>query len=380
MTSSVDVLTVGGGPAGAAVGLALALGGQSVAVLTRERENRPHIGETVPPAIIQPLVRLGLWEAFLADGHAPVPGTMVCWGDDQPYEHEFILNPHGEGWHLDRARFDAMVIDGARAAGAQIVDMRPGSRIVPDGAGWCVRLGGQRSRALRAPFLVDATGRGASIVTRQGIRRYRDDGLVALVRFGRAATSESRTLIEACAEGWWYGAVLPQDRAVIAFFTDADLVPVGETQREAFWVRAVSRTRLVRQMAAGTEASRIYTAPANSSQLSTCAGRQWLAVGDAARTLDPLSGQGLYSALESAVRATEVILGGCSESGLEDYASQSAEEYRRHISTRLDHYQREGRWPEMPFWHRRHSKPQEIDNVRSTLWRDVSSFRGQSPG
>ena len=380
MTSSVDVLTVGGGPAGAAVGLALAQSGQSVAVLTRERENRPHIGETVPPAIIQPLVRLGLWEAFLADGHAPVPGTMVCWGDEQPYEHEFIINPYGDGWHLDRARFDAMVIEGARAAGAQILDLRPGSRIDHDGAGWCARLGGQPSRALRAPFLVDATGRGATIGSHQGIPRYRDDRLIALVRFGRAATSEPRTLIEACAEGWWYGAVLPQDRAVIAFFTDADLVPVGTTQREAFWVRAVSRTRLVRQIAASTEASRIYAAPANSSELSTCAGRQWLAVGDAARTLDPLSGQGLYSALESANRATEVILGGCSESGLEAYTSQGAGEYRRHISTRLEHYLREDRWPDMPFWQRRHSKPQRIDNVRSTLWRDVSSFRVQSPG
>jgi flavin-dependent dehydrogenase len=380
MTFNVDVLIVGGGPAGAAVGLALAQSGRSTAVLTRERVNRPHIGETVSPAIIQPLVRLDLWKGFLADGHAPAPGTMVCWGDDQPYEYEFILNPYGDGWHLDRARFDTMLIEGARAAGVKIEDMLPGSRIDHDSAGWCVRLGGGSPRVLRAPFLVDATGRGASICTRQGIPRYRDDRLIALVRFGKALTAEPRTLIEACAEGWWYGAVLPQDRAVIAFFTDPDLVPVGKLQREAFWVGTLSRTRLARQMVVSTKMSRIYAAPANSSELSTCAGRQWLAVGDAARTLDPLSGQGLYSALESAIRAAEVILGGCSDSGLKAYTSEGAEEYRRHISARLDHYLREDRWPDMPFWHRRHSKPQRINNVRSPLWRDVSSFRIQSPG
>lgn len=355
MTAAVDVLVVGGGPAGAAAGLALARGGRSAAVLTRARDHRPRIGETVPPTIIGPLVRLGLWDAFLADGHAPAPGTVVCWGGDRPYEHEFILNPYGNGWHLDRARFDAMVVEGARTAGAQVEDLPPGSRIDHDGTGWCARWGDDPARVLRAPFLVDATGRGAGVATRLGIPRRRTDRQIALVRFGRAATTEPRTLIEACPEGWWYAAVLPRQRSVLALFTDADLVPAGAAERKAHWARALAGTRLVRRIDAATDGSRLYAATAASTELSTCAGRRWLAVGDAARALDPLSGQGLSSALETAHRAAEVILDGCRNSALDAYARRGAEEYRTHLSRRREHYRRENRWPDEPFWQRRHT-------------------------
>src|SRR6185436_14131213 len=63
-----DVVVFGGGPAGAAATLAMAQKGLSVALFCKPR-NTPHIGETVPPEIIRPLTRLGLWEAFLAGGH-----------------------------------------------------------------------------------------------------------------------------------------------------------------------------------------------------------------------------------------------------------------------------------------------------------------------
>lgn len=355
MTSEVDVLVVGGGPAGAAAALVLARGGRSAAVLTRERGNRPRIGETVPPTVLRSLVRLGLWDAFRADGHAPAPGTVVCWGSARPYEHEFLLDPYGDGWHLDRPRFDAMVLEGARTAGAQVEDLPPGSRIDHDGTGWCARWGDDSARVLRAPFLVDATGRGAGVAARLGIPRRRADRQIALFRFGTAATTEPRTLIEACPEGWWYAAVLPRQRSVLALFTDADLVPAGAAAREAHWARTLADTHLVRQIEVDPDPSRLHAAPATSSALAVCAGRSWLAVGDAARTLDPLSGQGLCSALDSAHRAAEVILGGCGEAALAAYVRRGAEEQRIHLSTRREHYRRENRWPDRPFWRRRHT-------------------------
>ena len=50
------------------------------------------------------------------------------------------------------------------------------------------------------------------------------DRLVALVRFAPVnSINEPRTLIEACQDGWWYAAPLPQNRVVAAWFTDADV-------------------------------------------------------------------------------------------------------------------------------------------------------------
>src|SRR6266404_3412187 len=111
-----DVAVFGGGPAGAAAALALTQRGFTVAVLARAGCRGPRVGESVPPTIMRPLSRLKLWESFRFANHEPAPGAVAIWGDEQPYENDFIFNPYGQGWHLDRVRFDTMLIDAARWA------------------------------------------------------------------------------------------------------------------------------------------------------------------------------------------------------------------------------------------------------------------------
>ena len=89
----VDVAVVGGGPAGCAAAISLARLGRRVALLERTSYGAARVGETLPPAV-QPLLReLGVWERFLADGHAPAPGLVVRWGGAEPYETDHIFNP-----------------------------------------------------------------------------------------------------------------------------------------------------------------------------------------------------------------------------------------------------------------------------------------------
>lgn len=345
-----DVLVVGGGPAGAAAAIALARGGAAVAVLARpERAGGPRVGETVPPTVVGPLVRLGVWEAFQADGHVPAPGTVVCWGDDDPYENDYIFNPYGNGWHLDRGRFDAMLLRAAVTAGASV--HVAGSQVESDGTTWSVRVAGG---VLRAPVVVDATGRAARIALRRAGARAREDRLVGLVRFGTAASSEPRTILEAAPDGWWYGAVLPAGRAVTAFFTDADLLPHGAVARERHWTARLAGTGFVAGLMETAGAGRIHPTAARTSLLLPCAGPNWAAVGDAARTLDPLSGQGLEAAMTSSIRLAAALLAPSRAGGLAEFSRETAAQHRRHMAGRVAHYRRERRWADSPFWRRRH--------------------------
>jgi flavin-dependent dehydrogenase len=355
-----DVIVLGAGPAGAAAALALAQKGLSVAALDRARTNTLRFGETLPPTVMKPLVRLGVWESFLRAGHAAAPGTVAIWGDARPYENDFVFNPYGVGWHLDRLQFDAMLVGAARLAGAKVYSNVSSVKCVyGTSRTWTVLLAGPTGVCtLTARWAIDATGRAGWLARRQGFGRRSIDHLVALIRFGRPSPSaDPRTFIEACQDGWWYAAALPQKRAVAAFFTDADLVPRDSRQRAQWWNQLLRSTQLVSSLMLPSDcASVLYAAAADSASLMRCAGENWLAVGDAAQSYDPLSGQGITMALLSALAASEAI--STYESGdrgaFDSFADMANVEFHKYRTRRLAYYQREQRWRDSLFWQRRH--------------------------
>ena len=186
---AVDVVVIGGGgPAGTATAIALARIGWRVTVLERSRYESTRIGETLPPEIKRPLIALGVWERFLADEHLESPGTVAAWGEAELYDNDFIVNPHGHGWHVDRRRFDLMLALAAKESGAEVLCGARGIRIVPSSPmAWHIGavVDGQRLER-RAALLVDATGRSASPARRLAGHRIVYDRLVGLVGFTSA--------------------------------------------------------------------------------------------------------------------------------------------------------------------------------------------------
>ena len=91
-------------------------------MIEKSHYEQARIGETLPPAARPLLMRLAVWEPFLAAGHLPSPGVLSAWGDDELYQTHFIFNPYGQGWHLDRQRFDSDVgSSGEASRGASLL-------------------------------------------------------------------------------------------------------------------------------------------------------------------------------------------------------------------------------------------------------------------
>ena len=367
MIQPVDVVVVGGGPAGAAIAIALTRGfhgSRSVVVLERSGYEHPRIGETLPPEARVPLASLGVWNRFLEQRHGPAPGTLSVWGQDQIAENHFICNPHGNGWHLDRQRFDAMLASAAEEAGATL---HRGARMTACKAGasgdWTIEyVCGERPCQLRARFLVDATGRACTAARRQGAIRRRCDRLTGVVGFFEAfeADPDYRTLVEATAEGWWYSARLPGARMAVAFMTDADLLPPHQPQLRAYWLGQLQATVQTRARAAGLSLEHpmqpLRWVAAGSEILECSSGARWLATGDAALSFDPLSAQGIYQALRSGVLAAETIEAALrGENGAAaEWSIRNRHSFEGYLRTRQAYYRLERRWPDAAFWHRRH--------------------------
>ena len=358
----VDVAILGGGPAGAATALALTRHGYSAVVIERSTYNNTRIGETLPPAVQPLLVSLGVWDEFLAEKHSPSFGIRSAWGQDDLYDNDFIFNPYGTGWHIDRTRFDAMLARKVEQAGAKLYRSAQLMSCAEDCAGvWDIEFACESGcESLRARFVVDATGRKSVLARRQGAQRIICDRLVGVVCFflseSPPANVGNATLVEASENGWWYSAALPDSRTIVAYMTDADLFGKASKRTPNYWQQ---QRRKAPHTSARIESRALESGPfifaANSSRLSHLAGKNWLAVGDAAMAFDPLSSQGVYNALMSGLLAAAAIECSCDgdHRELHRYAAAIEDNFAKYLVVREKYYRRETRWPNSPFWKRR---------------------------
>ena len=327
-----DVVVAGGGPAGAATAVRLAAAGRSVAVLERSCFDRPRMGETLAPAVAPLLRDLGVWDRFLSLDPLPSWGTRSQWDKPEPADHSHLASEHGSGWHVDRRAVDRLLADAATGAGAHLLT---GTSVAAcrhrhDGAGWDVLC--SDGRRLGGRLLVDATGRRAFLGRSLGARRLVFDRLVAIAASWDGVDVESQhyLLVESAADGWWYTAPLPGDAMVGMLMTDADLCRrhgLAETARWHGRLRAAALTAARVGGAPPRSAPRVFSAA--SQRLSRPDDRRpWIAVGDAALAVDPLSGSGMLRALRTAEAAADTA------ARLLDHPRDAAALLARHESAR----------------------------------------------
>ena len=362
-----DVAIAGGGPAGAAAAVALARAGRSVLLADVRPAGRLRVGEGLPPAAHSLLGELGVLEAFLAGGHRTSFGNVSAWGAAEPRSADFIRQPHGRGYQLDRLRFDAMLKAAAAAAG---VAVREGARLTHAGGadrggapGTALQLvAGGHATALSCRWLVDAGGRPASLARRFGATRSRIDRLVAfsmLLRPAAETDRDGRTLVEADEQGWWYSALLPSGARLATYLSDADLVDRRALlSARGLWSKLMA-TRLLALVCmehGHRAAGEPQGADASSGRLDAFSGPGWLAVGDAALSFDPLSSQGIANALHTGLqgaRTVDALLRGDGAAAA-GYAAHLAAIHDAYLRHRQTFYDIERRWPHAPFWWRRH--------------------------
>jgi flavin-dependent dehydrogenase len=348
MRSRFDVVIAGGGPAGLALALHLARDGAAVAVIEPRAARRPRFGETLPPGNRPLLAQLGIWEAFAAGPHARCEGTMAAWGAAEVHYTDYLLHPERHGWRIDRDAFEELLRGEAARHGATMIDGAV-TAVARDGD-WRVMADGA---AIEGGLLVDATGRSALIARRLGARKLVDDQLVGVAGVLEAALPLERgfPLIEAREDGWLYSSVLPGGRLAVVAMTDSDLAHAAQLRDRESWLRWIAAAPHTSRRIEGARCAAAPTvASACSQRLDAIAGPGWLAVGDAASALDPLSSLGIVKALRNAADAAAAIRAGA----IDAFAQSVAAEYDRYLDTRARYYAMEARWPAAPFWQRRY--------------------------
>jgi flavin-dependent dehydrogenase len=308
MARSVEVLVVGGGPAGSATAAALARRGREVLVLERATSPRHKLcGDFIHPYGVAALERLGVLPELWPRARI-LRGMMIL----SPAGREvFASFPAGIGLSLSRAVLDDCLLRAARRAGAVVETGCPVRAVLRRDHRWQVQTDEEE---ISARLLVGADGVRSVVARAAGLSGpppKRGRYAVGL-RVRGLATSEGCAEMHLARGAYCGVSAFPEGEANVttvqgkhAIWLHRDVIARGPLDRAARELLAPFPSLRARVAAATITEVRALgpLAPADRPMVTDGA----VLVGDAASHTDPLTGQGVSMALSSAMVATEVI-------------------------------------------------------------------------
>lgn len=354
-----SILVLGAGPAGAATALGLRRMGYPVTVVSDWR--RFAAVEGVSQRVLEGLRHAGLGAAL---AEATTPATrQVHWNGER-------LQPNQECL-LDRQRFDQALRDDLRRAGVELVEGRV--REVERGQGYRIHL--DDGRTLHGEFLVEARGRQAPLS--EG--RLRGPETVSLLNLWQAAPGTPVSAVESLDDGWAWMARLADGSCYWQVTLDATTAQLpGKTALPEYCAERRRGSALVAQLF-GERAfapAQVHARSSTAILAGNCAGPDWLRVGDAAMAVDPLSGNGIFQSLSSALQAPVVINTLLQRPGQADLAQRFHQTRVEQLFLRFarigrDFYAQETQRVAQPFWARRRGWPDAQPLHAAADWQAV---------
>ncbi len=322
-SSQYDAVVIGGGPAGSTSAALLAEHGHRVLLLEREPFPRYHIGESLIPYTWFTLNRLGVVD-WLKKSACPkkysVQFVSITGKVSQPfYFFQTIKHECAQTWQVYRGEFDAMLLDNARAKGAEVrqhVTVRDvlmeGSRVVGVRAD---TKDGPRGEEIRAKVVVDATGRD-SFLSRKFAWKDRDAELnkIAVWSYFKGALRDpgldegATTVAYVPQKGWFWYIPLHSDVVSVGVVGEPGYLYRDTRDPSAIFHREAEACTWIRDhIRIGEQVEPVRVTGEYSYHSRQIGGDGFCLVGDAFAFLDPLFSTGVFLALKSGEMAADTI-------------------------------------------------------------------------
>lgn len=313
--TSYDAVVIGGGPGGATAAALLAERGRRVLVLERESFPRFVVGESLLPLGRDIYRRLGLEDEMERRFIRKYGAHFIKGGEGLEHLFEFVNamdNPYPWAYHVPRAEHDQMLLDRARALGAEVRERVAVEDLVLEGnraVGVVARArDGGEPETIRAPFTIDASGRAGVVAKRLRLRRP-VPGMNKASAFAhyRGVTRlpgkhEGTPTISTFPGGWFW---------IIPF--RGELTSVGAVMHRSFWLERkglspeaildeaiAASPEVSARLASASRATEVRVEGSFSYTSTRFAGPGWVLCGDAAAFLDPVFSSGVYLSMRCA--------------------------------------------------------------------------------
>jgi flavin-dependent dehydrogenase len=315
-----DAVVIGGGPAGSTAAAILAQKGRRVVLLEKEKFPRYHIGESLLPYGYYVLERLGLLDRMKASRFtrkysvqfvSPSGKSSTPFYFFQHFEHEASTT-----WQVLRSEFDQMLLDNTREKGAEVIEeITVREAIYGDGAVQGVKAvtRGGEVREFHAPVTIDASGRDAFFITRNGWK-IRDPYLnkIAVWTYYKGARRDAgfdegaTTVAYVPEKGWFWYIPLAGDIVSVGVVAERDYLYKDTKDLKEIFHREVGNNKWVEEHLSAGEQSGPYRVTGEYSYRSRyCAANGLVLAGDAFAFLDPVFSSGVMLALRSGELAAD---------------------------------------------------------------------------
>jgi flavin-dependent dehydrogenase len=310
----VRVAIVGAGPAGSALAILLARQGAEVTLFDDGRRPELLVGESLVPAVVPILQRLGLEDETATCGPRK-PGVTFFWSPTTRFSFTFArfaptVFPYA--YNIARPQFDDAIVAKAVLAGVHRVVTRAHLEPAASAATGDAELRLDRETLAAAPMLggrqpdliVDATGRARQAARALGIpARFgprKDVAHFAHFENFRWEEPPGQVLITRGEAGWSWCIPLKDRLSVGIVLGQDDAAALGRTPEERLQQAITRSPRLSRIVADGKRVTGVATYANYQLVSQRGLGPGWVMAGDAFGFVDPMLSPGVFLALRSA--------------------------------------------------------------------------------
>jgi halogenation protein CepH len=326
----VDVVVIGGGPAGSTVSTAVAMQGHRVLLLEQARMPIYKIGESLLPATVHGVcAMLGVSEELKKAGFIRKRGGTFRWGQSkEPWTFSFaqsdrVTGPTSYAYQVERMKFDLILLDNARRKGVDVREEHTATGPIwnqgrVSGITFTDELG--REHKAHAKFVVDASGHQSIFHRIVGQRTYsqffRNVAVFGYFEGGkRLAPPMSGNIFSAAFDlGWfWYIPLTESLTSVGAVIGEEHAKGLNKKGHEGAYSDFIAACEPIKTLL--SSAKRVTDGPYGKIRVrkdySYSSTSFWIGglalVGDSACFVDPVFSSGVHLATYSGLQAARSI-------------------------------------------------------------------------